>query len=260
MGRDSQYQLRSGRNRLWPACPVLCDRRLFLGSVFSGTAKTGICSASLYPLCTGKGSRWTRHGADDRDLFYLRQRRIRIHEQHRRQCHDHSSAPCRDRQRNRGRRLFAEHPVMAGVLSWKPAHYSPVLYPDPHSVRAVFQAVYLYGDLPAALCVLCRREHRRDRESLCEVLHRRLPGGCRDRAGLSNLLGLPVQRIACCGQQPARRDNGLGIHRGACFQYAGADRPCERRGSDRPGNVQPIKTFRSVAPGCFGDARFVQVS
>ena len=249
MGRDRQHQLRVGRDWLWPARPVLRNRRLFLGGVLPGTAKTGVCTASFHPLCAGKGGGWPRHGADDRNLLHLRQRRIRIHEQHRRRCHDHSSAPCRDRQRDRGRRLFAEHPPMAGVFPWQSAHYRPVLYSDPHGVRTVFQTIYLYGDLPVALCVLCRREHRWDRESLCEVLHRRVSGGCRNRVGLPHLFCVPVQWIAFCRQQPARRDNGLGIHRGACFQYAGADRTCKRSRSDRAGDVQPIRiAVRSCDP------------
>ena len=89
LGRDRQHQLRSGRDRLRPARTVLCNRRLFLGGVLPGTAKAGVCAASLCPLCFGKGSRWPGHGADDRDLLHLRQRSIRIHEQHRRRCHDH---------------------------------------------------------------------------------------------------------------------------------------------------------------------------
>ena len=70
LGRDPQYQLRSGRDRLRTACPVLRNRRLFLGGVLPGTAKAGVCAASLCPLCAGKGSGWPRHGANDRNYVY----------------------------------------------------------------------------------------------------------------------------------------------------------------------------------------------
>ena len=73
--------------------------------------------------------------------------------------------------------------------------------------------------------------------------------GCRDRVGLLDLLGFSFQLRAGGGQQPARCDNGLGIHRRACFQYAGVDRACKRRGSDRAGNVQLMRiAVRSCDP------------
>ena len=163
MGCDRQHQLRSGRDRLWPACPVLRNRRFFLGGILPGTAKTGICPASLYPLCIGKGGCRPGYGDNDRDLFHLRQRRVRVHEQHRRgRIHD-SDAPCRNRGRHRGCGLFAEHTPMACLLPGEPVHNGNVLHPDPHSVRQVFQAVYLHCDFPATLRVLCRGEHRRHR-------------------------------------------------------------------------------------------------
>ena len=63
LGRDPQYQLRSGRDRLWPARPVLRNRRLFFGGVLPGTAKAGVCAASFHPLCAG--NRRCHSGVED---------------------------------------------------------------------------------------------------------------------------------------------------------------------------------------------------
>ena len=41
--------------------------------------KAGTCSESLYPFCTGTGSRHVRHGAFDRDLFHCAGHRNKYH-------------------------------------------------------------------------------------------------------------------------------------------------------------------------------------
>ena len=160
-----------------------------------------------------------------------------------------AALPCRDRQRDRGRRLFAEHPPMAGVFPWQSAHYRPVLYSDPHGVRTVFQTIYLYGDLPLPFASFAGESTA----GIGKAFVKSYIGVCLEGAVIvlacliySAFLssGSPVVR-----QQPARRDNGLGIHRGACFQYAGADRTCKRSRSDRAGDVQPIRiAVRSCDP------------
>ena len=98
--RDCQHQFRIDGDRLWIARLVLRNRYLFLGGVLQGAAKAGICPASFHPLRAGQGRRRPGHGDHDHHFRHLRQRRVGVHEQHRRRRRGFRHFTGGDRQRH----------------------------------------------------------------------------------------------------------------------------------------------------------------
>ena len=95
--------------------------------------------------------------------------------------------------------------------------------------------------------VLCWRGNERQRQDVSQELHRRVHGGRGHCCRVFDLLGFPVQQRARRGRHPARRHDGVGVHRTAHFQYADPHRPCPGSEPHCKGDVRPIRKYSVIA-------------
>ena len=73
--------------------------------------------------------------------------------------------------------------------------------------------------------LICRGGHLLQRETVCQILYRRLHGGGGGSPRLHHLLRVPVQQYPGGGRHPGRRHHDLAVCGAAHFQYAHPHRP-----------------------------------